>query len=671
MSNVAHYLRELVDSIGPRPVASDTERAAAEWISKTFRDMGLPSEIQDFEANRTTTWPNVLHFIIAILCVAGAVFFTKTAFLRWTFLVLLTVDIISFYYELNGGRILSRFLSKGPSQNVVARYSPRLRTSDTRRKKVVIVAHYDSLRCSPFTSDSMLAFAGILSTINRFIFILLPLLLFFMLMPFVGVVGPWLGWTALALCIIPFLLMVDLIIRGTVKRFSPGANNNASGVAALLQLAQNLTHDKTDLDENMKQYTHQMAALQNDFFGGQRPTTVVGSAAAAAGEMAASGEEAPGDEPLWMPSDELSSSAGGDDFPDDFQWASSTAEKELRGAGDFADLKAEDSTTYGKPTQREAKASDFPTGTLDFAAIPEEAVSQPTVSFAAVSAPLDDNDNEILGPDLVGETREPRAFGNFERKTSLLDRINPAHGRKKKKDKHGRHSAGEPGDFANNNEADWLGLGTDFDARSAGKEIGSWDNFEESSEDDEGFYWKGGAASGDMIEDPSFAADFAAKLKDRFSTDFSASNADEKELWFVATGAYSIHAAGMKAFLDLNGSDLKDALFINLETLGAGNLHWYAEEGLGSSHKASPRLVSLIRRAARIDNIKVKAAHDRSIATDATPALARGMRGMTVTRLERNGKPLHWRSVDDTIADISVENIDEAVQLIETMVREA
>ena len=111
--------------------------------------------------------------------------------------------------------------------------------------------------------------------------------------------------------------------------------------------------------------------------------------------------------------------------------------------------------------------------------------------------------------------------------------------------------------------SDWLGVDDGFDAKGAGSDIGSWDNF-----DDDG--WKGGAAGlVTMSED---------ELRDAIT-----SMGDDEllghDIWFVATGASECGNAGMKAFLDEHRDKLRGVFLINLESIGAGTLATLTTEG--------------------------------------------------------------------------------------------
>ena len=647
MSNIQNYLQELAGTIGPRPVGSDTERTAAEWIASAFHGIGLPAEIQDFETNRTTTWSNFLYYLIAILCVLGIGYFKNTAWLGWVLFIIFIADAVGFFIELNGGRFISRLLSKGPSQNVIARYTPRSRPGETRRKKVVVVAHYDTLRVSPLTENSLAKVYGILTMVSKYLFVVLPLLCLLMVLPFKFLQGAHavIWYIGLALCIVPLTLLIDLFFRGVFKRFSQGANNNASGVAAMLDIAAQLTEGKTDLGDNMKQHTQSMRAVQESFFG--------------EGDSGA----------LWMPSDEAApeNAASSSDFPEDFSWATAKNEGGPENASQEPQaFVPQAQAPVAAPTKRDASETDFlQFETMDFGVLPQEAVSQPTVSFAAVSddrgAFAEEDPSEILGPDLVGEVSSQERFHDFEQKKSFFERLKP----KKKK-------AGRGKDNAAADSTDWLGLDDGFDARTAGKEIGSWDNFEnDSNDDDDGFAWKGGAAGGDILDDYNFAGETAARIRRKFSASFDVSSFDDKELWFVATGAFGVHGTGMKRFLEAYGPDLRDAFIINVECVGAGNLRWYAEEGAGTTKSAAVRLTSLARRVTRNLDIRAKAAHGKGVATDASVALKQGFRAITITRLGKDGEPVNWRSMNDTLQDVDPDLVAEAARFVAGMVREA
>ena len=138
-------------------------------------------------------------------------------------------------------------------------------------------------------------------------------------------------------------------------------------------------------------------------------------------------------------------------------------------------------------------------------------------------------------------------------------------------------------------------MADDFSARKEGRKIGSWDNFDEEEDD---FGSKGGWAGDDPIEDPEFASTEAARIRRRV-TEAVDRELQDKEVWFVATGAEEVGTVGMKAFLAEYGSELKDAVIINIDNIGAGALYWVTAEGMARRYKSDRRIVSLARRVSR------------------------------------------------------------------------
>jgi hypothetical protein len=212
----------------------------------------------------------------------------------------------------------------------------------------------------------------------------------------------------------------------------------------------------------------------------------------------------------------------------------------------------------------------------------------------------------------------------------------------------------------------WLGVGKDFDVRDEGRAIGSWDNFEED-EDDLGL--KGGWAGDDPIGDDAFAANEAQRIRRRVTESVDRTLAD-KEVWFVATGAEEAGTWGMRHFLAEYAEDLKGAFIINLDNLGTGTLHWVTKEGMARRYAADRRLTSAARKVSREDDILVKGREYKGLSTDATPALARRFKAMSVMAFDINGRLPNWHWRTDTSDNVSPENIDNAVRLVTGMLRE-
>ena len=212
----------------------------------------------------------------------------------------------------------------------------------------------------------------------------------------------------------------------------------------------------------------------------------------------------------------------------------------------------------------------------------------------------------------------------------------------------------------------WLGVDDGFDVRDAGRKIGSWDKFGDEDEDDFGF--KGGRAGEDPFGDPDFASVEAARIRRRVSETVDRALSD-KEVWFVATGAEEAGTWGMRAFLDAYGPDLKGALIINLDNLGTGVLHMVTEEGMARRYRSDRRLVSAGKRVSRENDLPVRARPYNGLSTDATPALARGYRAMSVMAFDANGRLPNWHWHTDVEENVDPGNLELAERFVTETVR--
>lgn len=212
----------------------------------------------------------------------------------------------------------------------------------------------------------------------------------------------------------------------------------------------------------------------------------------------------------------------------------------------------------------------------------------------------------------------------------------------------------------------WLGVNKDFDARKEGKDLGTWDNLADD-DDDTGF--KGGAAGVESIDDPGFAASEAARIRRKVT-----SNPDrdllEKEVWFVATGAEEVGTVGMKALIGRYGDDLKDSFIVNIDNVGAGSVVYVTSEGMARRYHSDRRMIGAAKRVVRETQMDVRGQDYRGLSTDATPALARGYRAMSVMSFDINGRLANWHWPTDTVENVSEDTIKRAVEFVAELIKE-
>jgi len=606
MAELIEYARTLAEEIGPRPATTDSEHRAAEWLERTFSAHGLETEMQEFDAVHTYSWAYVLYHLLTM----GAAFAAGyKPFLVWPAFAVAAIVAFFLWTDLDTRWGLTRLMPKGPSQNVIARHVPRARRGE-RLRKIVVVAHYDSARASlAFAPNMVSGFATTFGLLKICTF-LTPVLILVMALPFkpLATLDPWLWYATMvvaAYLLIPTLINIH---RELFMPFVAGANDNASGVAAMIGAMERLV----PAPDAASLVTGSFAPIRRDL-----DTATAADVVPEGAVLSYSPAATP--QPL-------------SDLPDDFTWAESVAER--------------------SPNQAVLEFD-----TIEFAAVGEDA-KRPAATPAerpterpAERKPLPGR-NEVLPADIAGPGVDELSEKQHAEKRRLFGL-----GRKKEP-REGEQVAG------------WLGVGEDFDARKAGKDIGTWDNFEGEDDDDDGFGWKGGWAGDDPIGDPEFAASEAARIRRRV-TEAVDRELSEKEVWFVATGAEEVGTTGMQALLRDYGEDLRDALIINIDGCGAGQLFWASSEGMARRYRADRRLVGLARRVSRETETMIKPREYKGLSTDATPALARGFKAMSIMAFDANGMPVNWHWKTDTVDNLDPALIEKTADFVAAMVREA
>lgn len=632
MGNLMPYVEHLSETIGPRPATTDAEQRAAHYIRDVFESRGLEAEVQDFESPRTYSWAYVVYHLLTICAALVSVWSGLAG------LALGTLVAVVMWLDLNTRWGLTAVAPKGPSQNVIARHVPRLGRNE-RATKVIVVAHYDSARASLAFSPGMVknfnATFGLMKWCTYAVPILVALRMLGALLPFGPAIEPWAWYVTLvpaAYLLVPLFIDVH---RELFMHFTPGANDNASGVAAMLGVLERLVPEpdpSTVIARDTVRSRTQDAPLQaND--GMPEGGLLNYSPLQAPGPRADSWVD-DGDDISWDTGVISGQTALGLDAPRSYATAVSAADVRPTPEpavpvvpDDDLSMRLFGSAPVAQSAPRHAASAEEAEPVADLFG---DRLDEETAPFAPLP--------EGAAPRPVEEPRSQPRRGLFGARTESSER-------------HGVR--------------DWLGVGSDFDARKTGKEIGSWDNFED--DDDAG--WKGGAASIDDESDPGYAASAAARIRRKVTMAVDRELV-EKEVWFVATGAEEVGTVGMKAFLATYGRELADAVIINLDNVGSGAVAYITREGMAKRYEADRRLVGATRRAVREADLAVKGREYRGLSTDATPALVRGFRAMSVMAFDINGRLPNWHWTTDTADAVSESNLQTTVDLVTAIIKE-
>jgi hypothetical protein len=222
---LAPRLRDDIEALAAMKRGSATagERRSAEWIAARLREAGAADvRLEHFRYQHTFAHAQALHF--------GAGLVAALARRR----VLAAAALASFELEYSGrAQWLRRLLPAAAAANVVARLPARGR----RRRTVVLVAHHDAAHTGLMwhprltgPGDRAAARTG-----RRASFALLPEL---------ALVAAALGLRRAPAAVLAAALA--LALDQARAPIVPGANDNASGVAAVLELVRRLAHERPD-----------------------------------------------------------------------------------------------------------------------------------------------------------------------------------------------------------------------------------------------------------------------------------------------------------------------------------------------------------------------------------------------------------------------------------------
>jgi hypothetical protein len=234
-------IRELCSFEGRGP-GTDSERRAANMLAGQLRGIGRRTQVEPFFAHPEYA---IVHLIHAGMGVAGSIIATVQPAIGFT---LVFIAAVSTYLDLNTRLYLVRsLLFRRASQNVV---SPGDRPDAPDR--LILMAHYDAARTGYIFSK---ASNRIRRLPERLRLGLGPFRLFFWLglAPLLPILGARMaGFDATWLNAVQAIPTIVLIVAGfllidiALSDIVPGAYDNASGVAAVVSAAEELTANPPD-----------------------------------------------------------------------------------------------------------------------------------------------------------------------------------------------------------------------------------------------------------------------------------------------------------------------------------------------------------------------------------------------------------------------------------------
>lgn len=685
------YLEYLDQQISIAPANSQEELDASVCLERLFKLHDVETDVQEFDM--PSAYPMVKG-IVEVLLFAGVLLsgFTTTPVVIPSVLVAIAAGALLISDAL-GYKVLSSIGPKGKSQNVIG-YHPKTGDLATKGSRpIVIVAHYDTPRESVLARPEIARFQGI---VKRLAYVLVPVATVLALIQLVF------GATSLARRILWLIALVATLpggflgvaaIMDSVSACTIGANDNKSSVAALLGVLEAVrpTTGKLELARPAEPTTYgvrhgaeviaAMGMLPEDcevVYVDDAPEEPVAPAPEDEAEVEAVdvAPEEPEEEPLMGDGDDSGFSAIDPD--PDATAPVSLGERPTPPSPEDPAWGSTDFRPNPDNVARRASLFDLPdpsvstTDPLD-AGMPETPVIPAPVRLdgEAKTTVFRSIPKVEEGPAVAPA---PRAEERTEAKRSLF------FGRKRKQQ--------------DESMSEWLGVDADFDAKEDGRNIGSWDHFN----DDEDGTWKGGAALDPSLrpldhadEQDGLLVDHDIVMGEVFADEGLALPEDEEvlgvedlqeailemdddalvahDIWFVALGASSLDHAGMKAFLADYRKACRGAFVINLDSVGAGQLTAITAEGVHNRRKADRRMLRLFSNTARDLHIELAQAGHTWGDTDATPAMRSSMRSVTIMGMGETNTPALSGTPQDLMENVDAEQVSAVARLVTELIR--
>lgn len=227
MSKAWSYLEQMT-RYPHRGVGSKEEAACAEEAAGWFRKMGHKVEVQEFKAPRDTLYIGPAFIMFGYLLAAAIAWLGQP----WFGLVLSVLLLIPLLGEMAGKDLdLDVFVPKVTSRNVIA----RAREQGKVKMTVVISGHLDTQhatwlfhpRFAPYIKTYLNVAYGSLG-------LMLAAILLRALLPLDG----WVTWLMGAAAVLLLLHIVFLLVCAFTGGYINGANDNTTGAALTLALAE-------------------------------------------------------------------------------------------------------------------------------------------------------------------------------------------------------------------------------------------------------------------------------------------------------------------------------------------------------------------------------------------------------------------------------------------------
>jgi hypothetical protein len=230
------HIRYLSENIGGRGSCTPNERRAAEYTAEQMRGLGAQNvRLESFQGAPSTYRPYALAFAAGLLGTLLVWIFQ----VRWALILGALLNALGTWGMLAETDFADNWtrwlLPKAPTQNAVGVIPPQGQV----RQRAVLCAHVDSHRTPIFYSSK---------TWQTLFSLLVGSALFSMVISALAyAVGgifdwSWVRWIGLVAAVVE-VFALGMSLHADFTPFSPGANDNGSGVGVILGLAERLREE--------------------------------------------------------------------------------------------------------------------------------------------------------------------------------------------------------------------------------------------------------------------------------------------------------------------------------------------------------------------------------------------------------------------------------------------
>lgn len=246
MAHPLEHVEYLSKELGARPAGTEEEQNAALYIADQIqKETNFHAEIEEFTSS--SNFPYVQAICCAVIVVV-TVLVMFVPVLAIPAFVLGAVSAAIYALEAFDRPIVTRALARSASQNVVAKYQPNPTAESgsskrgQRTRKIVLVAHYDSGKVVPGVVDKVESTGWPIGLIcvGATIAAAFLLLIRIFLGNAAGVASIILNILSIVAILIALLPIVKAVLIQTAP-YNEGANNNAAGVAAMMEVARRIS----------------------------------------------------------------------------------------------------------------------------------------------------------------------------------------------------------------------------------------------------------------------------------------------------------------------------------------------------------------------------------------------------------------------------------------------